>query len=235
MLGELERITRHAGDRRGAKRLDQLDLQRGRRAVAGSAGHHSGAQLLRGAGIAQADRVDAERKTYMDEVPRPAARRRLQASEPFHRVAHVGRRAGIEQGLSGDAAGTPVFHRRVAPGDAEILVKTFRRQAAQLVLGEDRDTVPFLGIVEPVGVDAVETAREEARQFRALDGDRQALPPDRLDFLARARQRQGVFGLRHVSIPGRRRARGPARAARISGLCRWRSWGGRKTRPSSAP
>ena len=209
VLGELQRVARHAGDHGRAQGADQLELERGGRVVARPAGHHAGAELLRGAGVGEADGVDAEREADMDQIARSAAGRGLEAPEPFHAVAHVGRRARVEQRLSGHAAGTPVFDHRIAPGDAEILVEGLGGEFAQLVLGEDRDPAPLLGIVKPGRVDTVETTGEEAREPGAFDGDRQTFALDRLDLVPRAWQRERVFAFGHDRPSGFAERAGP--------------------------
>ena len=72
-------------------------------------------------------------------------------------------------------------------GDVDLLEELVVRPLAERVLVDDRDRLPDLGIVEPVGVDVVELALIPDRLLGALEGEPLAFRLDRGDLVARFR------------------------------------------------
>ena len=88
------------------------------------------------------------------------------APEARDAVFHVARRARIEQRTAGHAARPPVLDNGAARRDAELGLEALGRNLSQLILGEQRDLRPHLGIIQPVEIDALQTIAEERRTHR---------------------------------------------------------------------
>ena len=218
---EVQRVARHRREDRRLQLADELELDRRRRGRA-RAGPGGGEALhLRRARRELADRVDAERKGDVHDVAGARADARPDAAEADAEVVvEILGRARIEERLPGRAARAPQLARGADRRDAEVGVELAGGKLAQLVLGEDGDLRPLLGIVEPVEADAVDARREQLRPPRALDGEALPRAVDRVDLglIAREPERPGRkpgAGLRrsgHLRQRGALRPRAPRRS-----------------------
>ncbi len=118
-------------------------------------------------------RVHAEREGDVRAVVGAGADQREGALEGAQAVLHVLGRARIEERPPGRAARAPVLHHPGARLDAELLVEALRRDAAQLLLREERDAVP-----DVFRVPGRDSLLQKRRFARPLHGDALALALD---------------------------------------------------------
>ena len=203
----MQREARHADEHRRLQRTDQVELRfRGHR-VAGADPVHADIEPVRGARPDLAGRMDADRERHMHEVAFADADAGKGAAPGEQARRSRRRRCADRKQVCRSSRPSARIPRSPGGGTAQnCCMKLCVVEGAQDVLVEDRDGLPHLRIVEPVGVNVVELAAIPGQCLRALEGDALALALDRRDLRARVRQGQGKWrwhGGPQMGRPGR--------------------------------
>ena len=184
----MEAVARHAHPQRRPQPGQQVELDFRRGRVAGAHPDDADARVVGGTGPQLSRRMDPEGKGHVAQIARLDARANPAANELKEAVAHVFRRPRVIDRNPGRAARAPVFGDFASLADDHPVLERLRRDLAQGFLVDNRDPCPLVGIVEPVGIDAVQPARVERRALRPLEGNAFAAALDRVDFVLRRRQ-----------------------------------------------